>query len=121
MNNDDKSQMFLYYWSLLAPDTLPKPEAEYPFTQVIGRKHRFDFAFVNEKIAVEIEGNAWNAPGGGKHMQDRDLEKYNLAAEMGWLMFRYSPVMLKNNPQKCIEQVVKTLQKVLDKEGVHVV
>lgn len=120
-NNDDKAQMFLFYWNILAPDTLPNPEPEYPFTQVIRRRHRFDFAFVDAKVAVEVEGNAYSVKGGGKHMQDRDLEKYNMAAEMGWLLFRFSPEMLKNNPQKCIDQVARTVKLVLDrleKEGV---
>jgi very-short-patch-repair endonuclease len=107
--NTDKSRIFLYYWLALAPDTCPQPESEYPFTKVIGRKHRFDWAFPKQKIAIEVEGNAWNVKGGGRHMQDHDLEKYNLAAEMGWRIFRYSPAMLKNHPDKCVEQVVKTL------------
>lgn len=120
-NNNDKAQTFLFYWNILAPFTLPNPEPEYPFTQVVGRRHKFDFAFVDAKVAVEVEGNAYNVKGGGKHMQDRDLEKYNMAAEMGWLLFRFSPEMLKSNPQKCIDQVARTVKLVLDrleKEGV---
>jgi very-short-patch-repair endonuclease len=120
MNNADKSQAFLYYWRLIAPDTLPIPEGEYPFTKVVGRRHRFDWAWPERMIAVEVEGNAFHVRGGGKHMEDRDLDKYNMAAEMGWRIFRFSPGMLKNNPDKCIEQVVKTLQKSLDKRSTRV-
>jgi very-short-patch-repair endonuclease len=105
----DKAQEFLYYWRACVNGTSPDPVAEYPFTGAIGRRHRFDFAFVSEKVAVEIEGNAWHVPGGGKHMQDADLEKYNLAASMGWRVLRFSPAMLKQDPQKCIDAVLKTL------------
>jgi very-short-patch-repair endonuclease len=69
------------------------------------RKFKFDWAFPEHEVAVEVEGNAWNVPGGGKHMQDRDLEKYNFAAADGWLVFRFSPAMLKKDPVGCCEQV----------------
>lgn len=105
---EDKAQLFTHYWSMLAGN-MPDPVTEYPFSAVIGRKHRFDVAFPFHKIAVEIEGNAWNVKGGGKHMQDADLEKYNIAALLGWRVFRYSPAMLENNPAGCIEQVVKAV------------
>jgi len=106
----DKAQEFIYYWRVIASDRFTEPAAEYPFTQAIGRRHRFDFAFINQKVAVEIEGNAWHVPGGGSHMQDSDLDKYNLAASMGWRVLRFSPAMLKRDPQKCIELVLKTLE-----------
>jgi very-short-patch-repair endonuclease len=106
----DKAAAFMYYWRVCLNRLAPEPVAEYPFTHVIGRRHRFDFAFVEQKVAVEIEGNAWNVPGGGKHMTDRDLEKYNLAASMGWRVLRFSPGMLKRDPQGCVEIVLKTLE-----------
>lgn len=107
--NQDKKEVFLYYWKMLAPHA-EQPQAEYPFTKTIGRRHRFDFAFPVKKIAVEIEGNAWHTPGGGRHMQDSDLEKYNLAASFGWRVFRFSPGMLKNKPAQCIEIVLRALE-----------
>jgi very-short-patch-repair endonuclease len=83
---------------------------EYNFDATLGRKHRFDFAFPDALIAIEIEGNAWNVKGGGRHMRDSDLEKYNIAAQMGWRIFRFSPRMLIENPLGCAEQVYKTLE-----------
>jgi very-short-patch-repair endonuclease len=105
----DKADAFMFYWR--ACGIAPEPVAEYPFTKTIGRRHRFDFAFVEQKVAVEVEGNAWHVPGGGKHITDRDLEKYNLAASMGWRVLRFSPAMLKRDPQGCIEIVLKTLER----------
>lgn len=99
----DKAELFLSYWKMLS--TLPTPDAEYNFDKHLGRKHRFDFAFPEKLIAVEIEGNAWNVKGGGRHMQNSDLEKYNIAASLGWRVFRFSPSMLKDNPMDCIQIV----------------
>jgi very-short-patch-repair endonuclease len=105
----DKAELFSFYWKLIASD-LPEPEAEYNFDGHIGRKHRFDFAFPLHLVAVEIEGNAWNVKGGGKHMQERDLEKYNIAASLGWRILRFSPTMLKRDPDTCIGKVVEALE-----------
>lgn len=105
---NDKAEIFASYWRTLAND-FQFPTDEYNFDKHLGRKHRFDFAFVDKKIAVEIEGNAWGVRGGGRHMQDSDLEKYNIAAMLGWRVFRFSPSMLKRDPVYCIEIVKETL------------
>ena len=105
--NKDKSELFLHYWKITGSQIRPVPE--YPFTKTIGRRHRFDWAFVDAKVAVEVEGNAWGVAGGGRHMQDSDLEKYNLAVSLGWRVFRFSPAMLKNNPEKCVMMVYDAL------------
>jgi hypothetical protein len=39
----DKAQEFIFYWRTIASNLFTEPIAEYPFTQVIGRRHRFDF------------------------------------------------------------------------------
>ena len=107
----DKAALFLHYWKLLFPLD-PVPVAEYRFHPV--RKWRFDFAFVDQRVAVEVEGNAWNVAGGGRHMQDSDLEKYNEAAAMGWFVFRFSPGMLKSEPAGCLELVRGKLTKLAE-------
>jgi very-short-patch-repair endonuclease len=56
------------------------------------RKWRFDFALVNEKIAIEIEGGAYT---NGRHTRGKgfiaDMEKYNTATILGWKVLRYTP------------------------------
>lgn len=55
------------------------------------RGWRFDYAFPDIMVAIEIEGGVWT---GGRHtrgcgFQD-DLDKYNVAAAIGWRLFRFS-------------------------------
>lgn len=102
----DKSEMFLYFWRLFGKGhTQPTPE--YRFKD--GRKWRFDWAWPAERVAVEVEGNAWHVRGGGRHMQDSDLEKYNTAAALGWRVFRFSPGMLEREPVSCVGLIIEAL------------
>ena len=103
----DKAAVFSHYWCIFAKNK-DAPIPEFRFHP--SRKWRFDFAFADKKIAVEVEGNAWNVRGGGRHMQDGDLEKYNQAALLGWRVFRFSPAMLENNPEDCIHLIMDALK-----------
>ena len=53
------------------------------------RRFRFDFAWVDLKLAFELEGGVWTR---GRHTSPigytRDCEKYNLAAIDGWTVLR---------------------------------
>ena len=55
------------------------------------RRWRFDFAFVPQKLAVEIEGGTWkksrHTTGDGFHS---DCDKYNAAVELGWSVLRFT-------------------------------
>ncbi len=104
----DKAELFLYYWRALAPFN-DLPEAEYHFDTEIGRKHRFDWAWPGKKIAVEVDGGQF-AFRGGRHSTDADRDKLNIAASMGWRVFRFSPSQLKHYPETCIDMVRKALE-----------
>ena len=64
--------------------------AEYRFHPT--REWRFDFAIPSCRVAIEVEGGAFN---GGRHIRPegflRDMEKYNEAAACGWLLIRVVP------------------------------
>lgn len=72
-----------------------EPVREYIFHPT--RKWRFDFAFVEQKIAVEAEGVTMGIP--GRHQQAgglaKDAEKYNAAAKLGWRVLRYTSYMIE--------------------------
>ena len=115
---------FLYYWQLLSKDA-PDPVQEYHFVrEIVGddpgvrsrikekglRDWRFDFAWPNEKVAVELEGGTWvrGAHTRGRHFRS-DCEKYNFAQLLGYRVLRFTGDMLEDNPIKCIELVVSAL------------
>jgi len=54
-----------------------------------GRKWRFDFAWPEQMVALEVEGGIW---AGGRHTTGKgftnDCEKYNHATCMGWKVLR---------------------------------
>lgn len=56
------------------------------------RLWRFDYAFPEHKIALEVEGGVWT---GGRHTSSvgflKDIEKYNTATLMGWRVLRTTP------------------------------
>lgn len=105
----DKKGLFEYYWNLLTPpDNGFVLESEYNFDKELGRKHRFDWCFLKQKVAVEVDGGV-NMVGGGRHGQDRDREKMNIAAMLGWRVFKFSPAMLTKDPQECVQMVWNSL------------
>jgi very-short-patch-repair endonuclease len=56
------------------------------------RKWRFDYAFPAHKTAVEVDGGLWIQ---GRHNRPKgyinDMEKFNTAASMGWVVLKFTP------------------------------
>lgn len=71
---------------------LPQPESEFAFAKAEGRKWRFDYAWPEYKIALEVHGGAW-ANGGHNRGSGflRDMEKFRRAACLGWRVLGYTP------------------------------
>jgi very-short-patch-repair endonuclease len=69
---------------------MPIPIPEHRFLH--GRRFRFDFAWPEHRVALEVEGGVWT---GGRHTRGKgflaDMEKYNHAAALGWLVLRCVP------------------------------
>lgn len=59
------------------------------------RKWRFDFAWPDMKLAIEVEGGTTQ---NGRHNRadgyEKDCEKYNTATAMGWTLFRFTAKMI---------------------------
>lgn len=64
------------------------------------RKWRFDFAWIPQKIAVEIEGGTWSCRRPSRHTTaegfNEDCHKYNEAALYGWTVLRGDSKMVNS-------------------------
>src|SRR5271168_5158384 len=71
---------------------LPPFVREHCFDSRTGRKWRFDFSWLEEKVALEVEGGIWI---GGGHSRGsgvaKDMAKYNSAVLLGWKVLRCHP------------------------------
>jgi very-short-patch-repair endonuclease len=96
-----------FFWLVSdSPLQIRIPEREVRFDPV--RKWRFDFAWTEVKVAVEIEGGAFVR---GRHTRGAgyaaDCEKYNAALIAGWSVLRFTSEMLRN--EEYVLDVVKVL------------
>lgn len=71
---------------------------------------RIDFAFIADKLAVEVEGGTWS---GGRHVTgsgfEADTEKYNKLTLMGWRVLRFTGTAIRSGVAlQCIEAALKT-------------
>lgn len=101
---DDKKDLWMWAWNMFVEDTPVIWIPEHNFDSCLARKHRFDWAIPEYKIAVEVDGGVW-LPHGGRHGTDKDREKLNIAAMLGWSLFRFSPTMLQSDPEMCVGMV----------------
>ena len=73
------------------------------------RKWRFDYAWEDHRVALEVEGGVWV---GGRHTSGagfvKDVEKYNEAACLGWRIIRCQPRELCSI--KTVDNIKKALQ-----------
>jgi hypothetical protein len=89
---------------------LPAPTREYQFHPT--RRWRFDLAWPERKVAVEIEGGVWSK---GRHTRSKgfigDCEKYNEAALLGWLVLRVPGDWVKSRTALDYVKRLVTLEK----------
>lgn len=75
---------------------LPSPVRELRFHPT--RQFRFDFAWPDERVALEIEGGVIS--GRSRHTSyagfTEDCVKYNDAACLGWIVLRVTPAQLES-------------------------
>ena len=82
------------------------PDREYRFHDT--RRWRFDFAYPDKKIAIEVEGGVYR---GGRHTRGKgftnDCVKYNTANELGWTVYRYTTEQVQKG--EAINQLKRVL------------
>lgn len=99
---------FMTRWLQLGDLSFPM-HREYYFDP--RRKWQFDLAVPDVGVAIELEGGVYT---GGRHTRgsgfEKDCEKYNAAADRGWLVLRYTSRMLNKDAIGVIEQINRILQ-----------
>jgi len=74
---------------------LPAPEGE--FYAIPGRRFRWDFAFPDKKVLIEVQGAIWVKGGHSTGTGiSRDAEKLNLATLAGWRTLIVTADMIKD-------------------------
>lgn len=80
----------LAFLSALRRDRIPWPEAEYRFHPV--RLWRWDYAWPDQMVAVEVQGGVWTK---GRHGRGsgivKDMEKFSHGAALGWRLLLCQP------------------------------
>jgi len=103
-----KSDLELELLSQIRLLKLPEPEREY--RAIPGRKFRFDFAWVDQKVLAEVQGGIYSyqpshASAAGIR---RDCEKLNLAVANGWKVYHFTSDMVQSGEAvKIIEQELR--------------
>lgn len=91
---------------------LPEPEREYRFHDT--RRWRFDFAYPEDKLAIEVHGGIWVR---GRHTRGsgftKDSEKYTEAALLGWRILHF-PTSTVNSGE-----ALSKIEKALEDEHTH--
>ena len=88
----------LTFMRLLDVNFIHRPESEYRFCP--SRKFRADYAFIHDghKVLLELEGGVFTKQAHGSVTGVlRDIEKYSLAAAMGFLVLRILPSKLNTS------------------------
>lgn len=74
---------------------LPPPVQEH--RPIAGRRWRFDFAWPEAMVALEVEGGTWAH---GRHNRgsgyESDVQKYNAATMAGWKVLRATGAMVRS-------------------------
>ena len=102
----DLEDSFAVSWALLVGGHAP--QREYRFAP--GRRYAFDFAWAESRVALELEGGTYT---NGRHVRGsgyrHDCEKYNLAASLGWRVFRATSDMLRDDLPALVAMIAGAL------------
>ena len=102
----DLEASFDYHWRVLNG---PPLESEYRFYP--RRKWRFDRVQHQTMVAIEIDGGIYQQ---GRHNRaagyTNDCEKLNVAALLGWTVFRLTQPMIENEPSVHLSPIIQFIQ-----------
>lgn len=66
-----------------------------------------DFAFKNQKLVVECDGDYWH---GSDQQKAKDRRKDGFLKKNGWQILRLTETEIKENPENCLSKVLSKLQ-----------
>ena len=92
---------------LPGPPDLPPWVQQHEIRLDDGRRVRLDAAYLEAKVAVELDGAAFH---GSRTARERDLRRDTALAARGWVVLRFSYARLMADPERCrreIEAVVR--------------
>ena len=123
------ADQFAAHWAMLGAanwegEEYPTFEKEYTFdkreNRMVGysmhksREWRFDFAWPDVLVAVEIDGGVF-MPKGGRHNRGAtyalDCEKLNTAIAMGWVVFRLTDREISRNPVPTLFEIARLIRR----------
>jgi hypothetical protein len=103
-----------------AANGVATPTAEYKFAP--DRRWRFDFAWPEHKIALEVEGGVWT---NGRHTRGsgfvKDMQKYNRAAVLGWRVVRVVPSELRRTETAAMIRAMMNVAELRDHSDPRIV
>lgn len=79
---------------------LPQPLEEYRFDRQ--RRWRFDFAWPEQRVAVEVDGETAHAR---YHQTSRDALKRNAAQVQGWRVLVWTGSLIRQQPAALLDQL----------------
>jgi very-short-patch-repair endonuclease len=99
---------FMTVWRGVARGAL-EPKREFRFHSL--RQWKFDFAWPECRVAVEVEGGIFIRGGHNRGMiYTQNCEKYNAATILGWAVLRYTTKDLESRPVQCCREVLEFLK-----------
>lgn len=92
------------------------------------QRWRFDRAHPYARVAIEIDGGTWGVKDKrtgevrpGRHVSGagytRDCVKLNEAASRGWLIFRLTSDMLRDDPYNHLQPIADKITDLMDEEA----
>jgi very-short-patch-repair endonuclease len=104
-----KERLERMLWDRINEAGLPMPETQYHWARP-ERMFRSDFAYVEERILIEVQGGIWAANPGrhnrGSGYQD-DARRTNLAMQLGWRLLAFTEAMIRSG------EAVQTIRQAL--------
>jgi very-short-patch-repair endonuclease len=100
-----ESELEAHLYRLVEASDLPSAERQYPFWD--GRsKRRLDLAFVQERVAVEVDGYWCHS---GREAWQNDRARDNAMIKLGWRTLRFTWEDLQSRPESVLADIRRTL------------